>query len=368
MQSRMWFIILNFTRKIIFCKDLYFTFLYLYSIIHKLMLFYKEREIWKTMIEVSNLCKKYGANVAVENVSFTVNKGEILGFLGPNGAGKSTTMNIMTGYISATSGNVSIAGNNILEEPINAKKHIGYLPEHPPLYLNMTVKEYLDFIYDLKKAAQPRRAHIADICKIVKIDHVYKRLIKNLSKGYKQRVGIAQALIGNPDVLILDEPTVGLDPMQIVEIRTLIKALGEKHTVILSSHILSEVQAVCDRIIVIHKGKIVADDTAGNLSHTLSDDRRYIIRVEGPEKDVYKMLSNMPDVKEVHTLGEREKGIFEYSVDGQDGADVRRELFKRLTDRNWPLMELRSSEMTLEDIFMKLTQVEEKASKKGGKK
>ena len=218
------------------------------------------------MIEVKNLTKNYGDKRAVDNISFTANDGEILGFLGPNGAGKSTTMNILTGYISSTSGSALINGVDILEDPIKAKSNIGYLPELPPLYLDMTVKSYLNFIFDLKKCKLPRKSHLTDICELCKITDVKERIIKHLSKGYKQRVGLAQALIGNPPVLILDEPTVGLDPKQMVEIRTLIKKLGKNHTVILSSHILSEIQAVCDRVVIINKGEIAADDTAGNLS------------------------------------------------------------------------------------------------------
>ena len=218
------------------------------------------------MIEVQNLTKRYGAHCAVQNISFQVDEGEILGFLGPNGAGKTTTMNILTGYLSASEGVVKISGHDVLEDPNGAKADIGYLPEQPPLYLDMTVREYLDFMYELKKCKLPRQKHIAEICRLVKIEDVYGRLIKNLSKGYKQRVGFAQALIGNPPVLILDEPTVGLDPNQIIEIRTLIKSLGKHHTVILSSHILPEIEAVCDRIVVINKGVIVADDTPKALS------------------------------------------------------------------------------------------------------
>ena len=207
------------------------------------------------MVEVRNLTKRYGANLAVDHVSFEIEEGSIVGFLGPNGAGKSTTMNIITGYLSATEGSVTVSGKNTLEDPNEVKRMIGYLPEQPPLYLDMTVKEYLNFVYELKKATQPKEQHIKEICELVKIDNVYNRLVGNLSKGYKQRVGIAQALIGNPPVLILDEPTVGLDPKQIIEIRTLIKNLGRNHTVILSSHILPEVQAVCERIIVINNGR-----------------------------------------------------------------------------------------------------------------
>ena len=214
------------------------------------------------MIEVKNLTKRYGSNVAVDNISFSVKEGEIVGFLGPNGAGKSTTMNILTGYLSASEGDVSIGGFDILENPNEAKKQIGYLPELPPLYQDMTVKEYLDFMYDLKQVTIPRKEHIEEICRLVQITNVYKRLIRNLSKGYRQRVGIAQALLGNPSVLILDEPTVGLDPNQIIEIRKLIRELGRAHTVILSSHILSEVQAVCQQILIFSKGHLAA---AGSL-------------------------------------------------------------------------------------------------------
>lgn len=307
------------------------------------------------MIEISNLTKRYGQKLAVDNVSFHVDRGEILGFLGPNGAGKSTTMNILTGYLSATSGSCRINDVDILEDPIKAKQSIGYLPEQPPLYLYMTVKEYLNFIYDLKKAKQPRAAHIQEICEIVQITNVYGRVIKHLSKGYRQRVGLAQALIGNPEVLILDEPTVGLDPKQIIEIRNLIKKLGKKHTIILSSHILPEIQAVCDKVVVINQGKLVADDTTTNLSHSMSTDHRYNILVDGPENEIYRMLCSISDMHDVQTLGKREAGVYEFVVEAKQGADIRREIFKRLAERNWPLLGMRSSEMTLEDIFLQLT-------------
>ena len=263
------------------------------------------------MIEVKNLTKRYGTNLALDRVSFKIEEGTIVGFLGPNGAGKSTTMNIITGYLSATSGEVTVSGKNTLEEPGEVKKQIGYLPEQPPLYMDMTVKEYLNFMYDLKKAKLPREQHIKEICQLVKIENVYNRLIGNLSKGYKQRVGIAQALIGNPPVLILDEPTVGLDPKQIIEIRTLIKNLGRNHTVILSSHILPEVQAVCERIIVINNGRVVADGATDTLAHDLSPDHRLILRAEGPEKEMVHALQNVPGVVDTYSLGEKEKGVFE---------------------------------------------------------
>lgn len=307
------------------------------------------------MIEVKNLTKHYGSKRAVNDISFTVNDGEILGFLGPNGAGKSTTMNILTGYISSTDGQVLINGIDILDDPIAAKREIGYLPELPPLYLDMTVKEYLNFIYDLKKCKIPREAHIEDVCKLVKITDVYNRVIKNLSKGYKQRVGMAQALIGNPKILILDEPTVGLDPKQILDIRNLIKRLGKKHTVILSSHILSEIQAVCDRIVIINQGVIAADDTTENLTSRVTGALRYIARIDGPREEVLKTVGSINGVKKVDAEMEREPGAYDYEIEVEEGSDIRKELFKRVAARNWYILELRSDKLTLEDIFLKIT-------------
>lgn len=322
------------------------------------------------MIEVQNLTKRYGAHCAVDNISFEVAEGEILGFLGPNGAGKTTTMNILTGYLSATTGYVKVNGFDVLEQPNKAKASIGYLPEQPPLYLDMTVREYLDFMYNLKKCALPRQEHIAEICRIMKIEDVYGRLIKNLSKGYRQRVGFAQALIGNPPVLILDEPTVGLDPNQIIEIRSLIKNLGQHHTVILSSHILPEIEAVCDRIVIINKGVIVADDTAANLSEKYSGDRRLLARIAGPEEKVTEMLSRIDQVEQVISMGEKEAGIYEYAIDPAPGEDIRRDLFDRLANRGWPLVGLKSMEMSLEEIFISLTreQIPRAVSRKKGEK
>ena len=308
------------------------------------------------MIEVKNLVKLYGDKRAVDDVTFTVQKGEILGFLGQNGAGKSTTMNIITGYLSSTSGTVTIDGHEILEDPIEAKKKIGYLPEHPPLYLDMTVKEYLGFMYELKKVKLPRKQHIEEICQVVRITDVYNRVIKNLSKGYRQRVGLAQALLGNPDVLILDEPTVGLDPKEMVEIRNLIKSVGQRHTIMLSSHILSEVQMTCDRVIVINKGKLLADDTPDNLSHSMSTDHKLLIRVAGPKDEVSKLLAKIPGMQEVSFVGERENGqAFDFSLEADKGLDIRREVFKRLAERDWTLLGMRSTELSLEDIFLQLT-------------
>lgn len=307
------------------------------------------------MIEVKNLSKHFGDKKAVDGISFTAGDGEILGFLGPNGAGKSTTMNILTGYISSTDGVALIDGIDILENPIKAKKKIGYLPEQPPLYMDMTVKEYLSFIYDLKKCKLPRNTHLKDICQLVKIDNVYNRVIKNLSKGYKQRVGLAQALVGNPNVLILDEPTVGLDPNQIIEIRTLIKRLGKNHTVILSSHILSEVQAVCDKIVVINQGKIVADDTEENLSRNLVNSNKISVKIDGPFDEVQKVISSIDGVKKADMTSKETDEFCEFSIESEEGVDIRRELFKRISERSWYIMELKASDMSLEDIFLKLT-------------
>ena len=306
------------------------------------------------MIEVQNLSKHYGDKKAVNDISFTANDGEILGFLGPNGAGKSTTMNMLTGYISSTSGKALIDGVDILENPIKAKKNIGYLPELPPLYMDMTVKEYLNFIYDLKKCKLPRVSHLKDICGLVKIDHVYNRIIRNLSKGYRQRVGLAQALVGNPPVLILDEPTVGLDPSQIIEIRTLIKKLGKNHTVILSSHILSEVQAVCDKIIVISEGRIVADDTETALSDKLTGSHILTALIEGEVENIQRLVLSIEGVEVCKEINERE-GAHEFRIESEEGVDVRRELFCKMADAGLPILELKSAELSLEDIFLRLT-------------
>ncbi len=307
------------------------------------------------MIEVKNLSKSYGSKLAVDNISFTAGESEILGFLGPNGAGKSTTMNILTGYLSSSGGQALINGVDILEDPVTAKRDIGYLPELPPLYLDMTVNEYLNFVYGLKKCKLPKKSHLNEICSLVKITDVQNRVIRNLSKGYRQRVGLAQALVGNPKVLILDEPTVGLDPKQIIEIRALIKKLGKNHTVILSSHILSEVQAVCDRVVVIDKGKLVANDTADNLSRSLSADHKLTVQIEGPSKEVKSLLETIPDMVEVHVNRNVDKTVTEYELNAKEGVDIRREVFKRMASRNYPILLMRSSELTLEEIFLKLT-------------
>ena len=324
------------------------------------------------MIEVKNLSKRYGNHLAVKDVSFSIKEGEIVGFLGPNGAGKSTIMNILTGYISLTGGTVSVGGYDVLDNPEQAKRRIGYLPEQPPLYQDMTVREYLNFIYDLKKVKFPRKPHIDEICRLVHIDHVEKRLIKNLSKGYRQRVGIAQALVGNPDVLILDEPTVGLDPKQIIEIRKLIAGLGKHHTIILSSHILSEIQAVCKRILIINNGEIVADDTASNLSYSLSENHSLHLRAQGPEMEIKKLIASIKGVNSVTSLGSIEPGSFDFDIEPVHGFDVRRDIFTRLSDRKWTILEFNSRELSLEQIFLRLTDTsyaaaEESAGKKAKK-
>ena len=307
------------------------------------------------MIEVKNLTKQYGSKLAVNNISFSVKEGEILGFLGPNGAGKSTTMNMLTGYISSTSGTATINGIDVLEDPIAAKMHIGYLPEKPPVYGDMTVMEYLRFVYSLKKSKMPRESHLAEICELVKITEVRKRLIRNLSKGYQQRVGFAQALVGNPNVLILDEPTVGLDPKHIIEIRTLIKKLGKNHTVILSSHILPEIQAVCDRIVVISSGSIVANDSTDALAKNMSADHKLVVRTEGSSDDVKKLLSSIPGMDRVYVNREAEPGVYEYYLEAAQGKDLRREISKKLSSRNYPILMMKSNELSLEEIFLKLT-------------
>lgn len=308
------------------------------------------------MIEVSNLSKRYGSHLAVSDVSFSIKTGEVVGFLGPNGAGKSTIMNILTGYLSPTAGTVKVDDYDILENPNEVKKRIGYLPEIPPLYLDMTVREYLSFIYDLKKVSLPKEPHLNEICRLVKIDMVADRLIKNLSKGYRQRVGIAQALVGNPPILILDEPTVGLDPLQIIEIRSLIAQLGKTHTVILSSHILTEIQAVSERVIIINNGKLVADNTATELSKMLSAVHSIHLRLVGSEDDILKSLSSVPGVAKVSSLGSREKGTFDFILEPLEGVDIRRDLSMRIASRGYIIYQFDSFEMNLEQIFLRLTE------------
>ena len=309
------------------------------------------------MIEVKNLVKKYGSHVAVDHLSFTVKSGQIYGFLGPNGAGKSTTMNIMTGYLGATEGEVLINGHNILDEPEAAKHFIGYLPEMPPLYVDMKVREYLEFVAELKKIPKAQReAQVLEAMHRVKLDDVAERLIKNLSKGYKQRVGLAQAILGYPEIIILDEPTVGLDPMQIIEIRELIRDLAKEHTVILSSHILAEIQEVCDYVMIISKGKLVASDTPENLEKTLSNQQSIEITAKGNCEEVRRIVNEIAGVAEVSISDGKEEGTVTASLTGEQGRDIRENVFYAFAASNCPLLQMMSSQTSLEDIFLELTQ------------
>ncbi len=315
------------------------------------------------MIQIENLVKKYGDKTAVGGITFSVEEGEIVGFLGPNGAGKTTTMSILTGCLSATSGRALINGIDILENPIEAKRNIGYLPELPPLYLEMTVKEYLNFVYDMRSCKLDREKHLKEICDTVKITDVLNRVIRNLSKGYRQRVGIAQALINNPKVIIFDEPTVGLDPKQIIEIRNLIKALGKNHTVILSTHILPEVQTVCDRIVIINKGKIVANEKTENISKIVDGNRRLNVKVCGPQKDVLALIKSLPGVSYVDVLGMHELDSTSYLVESEPGIDIRKTLFNALAARNWAIIGIEALGINLEDIFIAVVDTPEPTKK-----
>ena len=308
------------------------------------------------MIEVKNLVKDYGKHHAVKDISFSVPDGQIVGLLGPNGAGKSTTMNIMTGYISATSGEVKIGGYDILEQPIQAKKLIGYLPEIPPLYEDMTVAEYLNFICDLKgiRKKTEKESSINEVTEAVKISDMKGRLIKNLSKGYKQRVGLAQALIGNPPLLILDEPTVGLDPNQIIEIRALIKSLGQKHTIILSSHILSEVNAICDYVLIIDKGTLVAEDTPEHLSEDFSDTDNINMSAKGSREQVEEVLKVSEYIRDYKIIDEKD-GIVDVQAKTATKEDIRDNLFFEFADEKLPIIKMERESLSLEDVFLKLT-------------
>ena len=312
------------------------------------------------MIEVKNLSKSYGSKLAVDGISFTAGESEILGFLGPNGAGKSTTMNMLTGYLSSSGGQALINGVDILEDPVRAKKDIGYLPELPPLYLDMTVMEYLNFVYDLKKCRLPKRSHLDEICRLVKITDVQKRVIRNLSKGYKQRVGLAQALVGNPKVLILDEPTVGLDPKQIIEIRDLIKSLKKKHTVILSSHILSEVSAVCDYVLIISHGKLVASDTPENLGKLAEGSNTLNLLVKGDKDHIRIALGQISDIKDIKIEDAKEEHAWNVMLSTKEDMDIREEVFFKMADAHCPILEMQSKKVSLEEIFLELTEDDKK--------
>ncbi len=314
------------------------------------------------MIKIEHLVKNYGSNCAVDDISLQIGEGEIVGFLGPNGAGKSTTMNILTGYLSSTSGRVSIAGIDVLADPLGAKRQIGYLPEQPPLYLDMTVNEYLNFNYELKGCKLPREAHIGEVCEVVRIGDVRSRVIRNLSKGYRQRVGIAGALVGNPRVIIFDEPTVGLDPKQIIEIRNLIRSLGKNHTVILSTHILQEVQAVCDRIVIINKGRIVADEKTENITRVIENNRRFNAKICGPQEQVLNVLKSLPGIVYCEALAERDGDATTYMLESAPGVDIRKKLFFTLAERGWALIGLEALGLSLEDIFITVVNKSEEES------
>jgi ABC-type multidrug transport system ATPase subunit len=323
------------------------------------------------LIEVKNLVKKYGNHTAVDHLNFTIEEGHVYGFLGPNGAGKSTTMNIMTGYLGATEGEVLINGHDILKEPEEAKKQIGYLPELPPLYMEMTVREYLEFVAELKGIAKNKREEsINEVEKMVKIWEVENRLIRNLSKGYRQRVGLAQAVLGFPKIIILDEPSVGLDPKQIIEIRELIRQLAKKHTVILSSHILAEVREVCDYILIISKGKLVASDTPENLERNLGDSDLIEIETKASPDEVRRILETVDGIRSISTK-HLENGITWAQVQEKKNTDIREKVFQAFAQNHQPLLKLNPLQVSLEDVFMELTQSDraaeeyaEKAKKK----
>lgn len=312
-----------------------------------------------TLIEVTNLTKVYGKYTAVNDLSFTVKEGEILGFLGPNGAGKSTTMNMLTGYLSSTSGTIKINGIDILENPIEAKKNIGYLPEIPPLYLDMTVKEYLSFVSKLKKInVKDLNTHIDEIIKRLSLETVSGRLIKHLSKGYRQRVGLGGALIGSPKVLILDEPTVGLDPKQIIEMRELIKELSQEHTIILSSHILSEISAICDHVMIINKGTIVASDTTENLANIFNPTAQITIRVEKTDDDFLNALSSIEGITQIQVIGSFEENTQDITIETAKNIDIRKQIFNLCYEMYNPLLMMHSKSVSLEDIFLEVTKNE----------
>ena len=317
------------------------------------------------MIEVSNLVKKYGDHTAVDHLSFQIEKGKIYGFLGPNGAGKSTTMNMITGYIASTEGKVMIDGHDILEEPETAKKCIGYLPEMPPLYFDMTVLEYMKFAADLKKIPRNQKdKQIKEVMDMVKITDMKDRLIKNLSKGYRQRVGLAQAILGYPEVIILDEPTVGLDPKQIIEIRDLIKSLKQKHTVILSSHILSEVRAVCDYVLIISHGKLVASDTPDNLERLAAGSNSLLMKVKGEKDTIRKDLETIEGVTGVEMSYDSDEELWKTKVSIQENVDIREKVFYAMAKANCPIYEMQVKRVSLEDVFLELTEGEKKSAGK----
>ena len=309
----------------------------------------------KTVIEVKNVTKKYGSTIAVDNISFDVKDGEVVGFLGPNGAGKSTTMNMITGFIEPTQGQIIINGNDISRKPRKAKKEIGYMPENVPLYYELTVREFVNYMAELKLIKRKeKKQEVEKVIKEVGLEEVQNKLIRNLSRGYKQRVSMAGALVGNPDVIILDEPTVGLDPKQITEIRTLIKNLGKNHTVILSSHILSEVSQICERVIIINKGKIVAIDTPENLERTTKERNGISVVVEDPKDNMKHLKEKIKEIDTVEFMKDNEDGTKQYLITTSSDIDLRKKLFDVLPKQEIVIFELKKTETTLEDAFIKL--------------
>lgn len=320
------------------------------------------------MVKVENLVKRFGNTYALNDVSFEIGEGEIVGLLGPNGAGKSTAMNILTGYLSATSGSVTVGGVDMLDDPISAKRLIGFLPEQPPLYPEMTVMEYLEFVYELKGCKLDKEPHLSEIISVTKISEVKNRLIKNLSKGNKQRVGIAQALIGDPKVVIFDEPTVGLDPKQILAVRNLLRTLAKKHTVILSTHILAEVQAVCERVIIINKGVIIADERTEDIVRTIEDGYRYRVKVCGPKSEVESALRKLNGIKYIELTGDRDLDSSAFVIESDKGIDIRKAVFNTCASRNWPIIGMEPVGTDLETVFIRLVDRADGVPEQSGKR
>lgn len=316
------------------------------------------------MIEVKNVTKKYGNKIAVDNISFEVKDGEVVGFLGPNGAGKSTTMNMITGFIEPTDGTIMINGNDISKKAKKAKKQIGYMPENVPLYYELTVKEFITYMAELKFVKRSeRKAEVDKVIKEAGLENVKNRLIRNLSRGYKQRVSLAGALVGNPDVIILDEPTVGLDPKQITEIRGLIKELGKKHTVILSTHILSEVSQICEKVVIINKGKIVAIDTPENLEQKTKEKNGISVTVEDQKENMKKLKSKIPEIEKIEMIKDNEDGTKQFVITSKTDIDLRKKLFEVLPKEEITIFELKKTETSLEDAFIKLIDTEKEEEK-----
>ncbi len=325
------------------------------------------------MIKVENVTKKYGGHVAVNNISFTVNDGEIVGFLGPNGAGKTTTMNMITGFIETSDGNIEINGFDVSKKAKKAKREIGYMPETTPLYSDLTPKEFIKYMAELKGvSSKTRREEVQRILKEVNLEDVQNKLIRNLSRGYKQRVSLAGALVGNPKVLILDEPTVGLDPKQVIQIRNLIKSLGKDHTIILSSHILSEVSQICEKVIIINKGNLVAIDTPENLENKVKEENSLLVTVEDKKEKIEEVTKGMRDIKTIKLIKKLPDGTKQYSVISKDNRDIRKDIFETFAKNEITIFELKKSEATLEDAFINLIDkeksTEKNETKKGGKK